>query len=239
MLDFNARTTLAGRFVELIDKATAQEDKPRDYLGGSAIGEPCARRLQYDFTKTPKDEGKGFAPQTLRIFHRGHAGEAWLVDWIRAAGFDLRTERKDGRQFGFEDCDGRFRGHIDGVIVAGPNDFAYPALWENKVLGAKGWTQLEKHGLAKAYPAYAAQVATYQAYMQLAEHPAIFTALNADTMQIHVELVPFDQALAQECADKAARIIDATAHGETLARITDDPASFSCRFCPYHGTCWR
>ena len=38
---------------------------------------------------------------------------------MQGAGFNVRTRGKDGRQFGFEDCDGRFKGHIDGVVIEG------------------------------------------------------------------------------------------------------------------------
>jgi hypothetical protein len=241
VLDFNSHTTLSDRFVELIDKAidaNASQEKPRNYLGGSTVGEPCLRRLQYEYQNAPKDEGADFEPRTRRIFHRGHQGEDWMAEWIRAAGFDLKTHKPSGDQFGFEDCDGRFKGHIDGVIIAGPEGFKFPALWENKVLGAKGFNQIKRHGVPKAYPKYAAQVATYQAYMQLAENPVFFTALNADTMEIHLELMPFNQPLAQESIDKAARVLTACDHGETLPRATDDRASFACRFCPYQGVCW-
>ena len=41
-------------------------------------------------------------------------------------------------------------------------------------------------------PIYAAQVAIYQAYLELHDYPAIFTAINVDTMEIYTELVPFD-----------------------------------------------
>jgi len=236
VIDFNSRSTLADRFVELIDAANATKDEaPRNYLGASAIGEPCARRLQYDYQGAPKDEQ--FSARTLRIFHRGHKGEEWMIDWIKRAGFELRTE-KNGRQFGFEDCDGRFKGHIDGVLTDGPPGFKYPCLWENKVLGAKGFNALVKHGVAKAHPKYAAQVSVYQAYLQLAENPAIFTALNADTMEIHAEMVPFDLALAQSQIDKAAQVLTACDHGEVLPRAADDADSFPCKFCPYRGVCW-
>lgn len=241
MLDFNRRANLSEHFVSLIDAGidrAAQNETRREYLGGSSIGEPCTRRLQYEFLNGPKDEGSEFPARTRRIFHRGHQGEEWMVAWIRSAGFKLRTHGKDGRQFGFEDCDGRFKGHADGVFIEGPDGFKYPALWENKVLGAKGWKQVQKHGVAKAYPKYAAQIATYQAYMQLAEHPAFFTALNADTMEIYLELVPFNAELAQACIDKAAAILTATDHGETLPRVSDDPEGFACKWCPFHGTCW-
>ena len=41
----------------------------------------------------------------------------------------------------------------------------------------------------------------YRAYLELHEHPAIFTAINADTMEIYTELVPFDAALAQRMSE--------------------------------------
>ena len=239
MLDYNSQSTLGDRFTALIDAALEQQQETkRQYLGGSAIGEPCLRRLQYDYLGAEQNEGSGFSGRTKRIFHRGHEGEEWMAEWIRAAGFELITE-KGGRQFGFEDCDGRFKGHVDGVITGGPDGFALPALWENKVLGSKGFSQAVRHGVAKAHPKYAAQVATYQAYMKLAENPAFFTVLNADTMEIHLELVPFNQALAQGSANKAARVLTACDHGETLPRATDDPASFVCRFCPFSAGCWK
>lgn len=240
-LDFNSHTTKSDRFVELIDLAInekAKSSERRDYLGGSAIGTPCERRLQYDFLGTSKDEDTDFTPRTRRIFQRGHEVEEWLIEWMRNAGFSMKTKGKDGKQFGFEDCDGKFKGHFDGVVVNGPSGFEYPALFEAKCLGDKGWKQLVKHGIEKAYPAYAAQVATYQAYGQLAENPAFFVAVNANDMSIHLELVRFNQQLAQECADKAARVLAACDHGETMPRASDDPASFVCKFCPYQGECW-
>lgn len=237
MLDYNSRSTLSDRFVRLIDKALEERSEAkRSYLGASSIGEPCARRLQYGYMGAPLDEGAGINGRTKRIFHRGHEGEEWMIQWIRAAGFELRTA-KNGKQFGFEDADGQFKGHIDGVITGGPSGFEYPALWECKVLGSKGWRNLERHGIDKAYPGYAAQVATYQAYMELDENPAFFTAVNADTMEIALHLVPFNAQLAQECADKAARVITAARNGDMLPRASDDPAHFACRFCGFKGVC--
>ncbi len=162
-----------------------------------------------------------------------------MVAWLRDAGFDLRTRKADGEQFGFSVADGRLQGHIDGVIVGGPEGFAYPALWECKCLGHKSWSDLQKKGLAIAKPIYAAQVAIYQAYLELHAHPAIFTALNADTMEIYTELVPFDAALAQRMSDRAVKVITATEAGALLPRAFVDPTHFECRMCPWQDRCWR
>ncbi len=155
------------------------------------------------------------------------------------SGFDLRTRKADGEQFGFSVADGRLQGHIDGVIVGGPEGFAYPALWECKCLGNKSWSDLDKKGLTLSKPVYAAQVAIYQAYLELHEHPAIFTALNADTMEIYTELVPFDAALAQRMSDRAVKVITATEAGELLPRAFHDSTHFECRMCAWQDRCWR
>ena len=61
------------------------------------------------------------------------------VEALRAAGFDLRTHRTDGEQFGFVTANGRIRGHIDGVIVGGPDiGMPWPALFEHKALYRRG-----------------------------------------------------------------------------------------------------
>lgn len=106
-----------------------------------------------------------------------------------------------------------------------------------KCLSAKGWKELQKHGLAVAKPVYAAQVALYQAYLQQHEHPALFTALNAHTMEIYAELLPFDAALAQRMSGRAARVTQATKAGELLPRAFVDPTHFERRFCGWQDRC--
>ena len=165
-----------------------------------------------------------------------------MVGWLRAAGFELRTRDDAGEQFGFSALDGRLQGHVDGVLVAGPDlgfGSGYPALWENKCLGEKSWRELVKNRLVVAKPIYAAQVALYQAYLELHEHPALFTAINADTMEIYAELVPFDAELAQRMSDRAVKVISATEVGELLPRSFSEPTHFECRMCPWQDRCWR
>ena len=60
--------------------------------------------------------------------------------------------------------------------MAGPQvpDLIYPAIWEHKALGAKGWRAIERDGLTGLYHVYAAQVALYQAYLDCT-NPALFS----------------------------------------------------------------
>lgn len=242
MIDFNSSTSISGQVSALIDAGLQQiraSQAPRQYLGASRLGVSCERALQYEFAKAPVDQGRETDGRILRIFERGHVMEDCMVAWLRSGGFDLRTRKANGEQFGFSAIDGRLQGHIDGVIVGGPEGFAYPALWECKCLGAKSWRDLEKNKLAASKPVYHAQVVLYQAYLHLYEHPAIFTAINADTMEIYTELVPFDAALAQRMSDRAVKVITSTDASELLPRAYHDPTHFECKFCAWADRCWR
>jgi hypothetical protein len=225
----------------LIDAALVARNRKqpvRDYLGGSRVGEPCARRLVYEYSNTPVDDGKNFNGGILRIFDAGHTFEDLSIQWFRLAGFDLRTNKRDGSQFGFSVAGGKLRGHIDGVIVGGPDiGVTWPALWEHKALNAKSWSDLVKHGLQISKPVYYGQVQLYMAYMELAV--ALFTALNKDTEELYHEIVPFDAAEAQRLSDKAVAVIRAAESGELLPRIAANADFYICRMCPFAQRCWR
>ena len=249
MLDFNHRPTIADRLNALVDERLVADNanrSPRDYLGGSRVGVACERALQFEFTATPKDAGGDFSGRTLRIFAIGHALEDLAIAWLRSAGIEIFTRkgnRPDGEQFGFSAAGGRLRGHVDGVIAAATLPVGVPALWECKTMNAKNWRACVKDGVAKSKPVYAAQIALYQAYMEasvpgISAAPALFTAINKDTAELHHELVPFDPDLAQRMSDRAVRILQATDAGELLPRIARDRDFFECRMCPWADRCW-
>lgn len=251
MLDFNSRGQTALYVNAAIDAglvARQAATPPRSYLGGSRLGHACERALQFEFLQAPKDEGADFDGRILRIFGIGHALEDVAVAWLRAAGFELYTRkgnRPDGEQFGFAVAGGRIRGHVDGILAGGPAipGLAFPALWECKTMNAKAWRETSSKGVAVTKPIYAAQIAVYQAYMDaavpgVADHPALFTAINKDTAELHHELVPFDAELAQRMSDRAVRVLRACDAGDLLPRVATSPDFHECRFCPWAKRCW-
>lgn len=251
MLDFNPRPSMAERINMLVDAALIAEREatpPRTYLGASRLGHACERALQFEFAGAPKDEGQDFSGRSLRIFAIGHELEDLAIRWLRAAGLNLYTRkgnRPDGDQFGFSVAGGRIRGHVDGIVAAAPAALGLrtPALWECKTMNAKNWRACVKDGVTVSKPVYAAQIAIYQAYMEpsvpgISVAPALFTAINKDTAELHHELVPFDAALAQRMSDRAVRILQATDAGELLPRIAASRDFFECRFCTHAERCW-
>lgn len=257
-MDFTPRPSaaFAAVFEEFIDAAMQAENAaqpPRNYIGASRLGEECERKLAYEFHHTPKDEGREFKGRTLRIFERGHNGEDAMVRRLRLAGFKLVNERQDGGQIGFgtgwdaERGCYAISGHIDGVLTDGPAELtcggltfplAYPALWENKVLGEKSFKDLIAKGVRASKPIYFAQMQLYMAYLDLADNPGLFTAENGNTGEIYAELVAFDAAAAQAASDRGVRVVTSR-DPEELPRIATKATDYRCKMCDYPGRCWR
>lgn len=243
MIDLNPSSFTRAAAVEAIhqaiDASMHKDEKRRTYLGASAIGGPCERRIQYEFLGTPFDDGWRQDPRTLRIFQRGHVFESMAATWMVDAGFRLTQTGKDGRPIGFSVASGAYGGHVDRVCTAGPlNDLAYPFVVEFKALGSKGWSAISKRGLIKASPQYADQISQYQSYLDLT-NPALFFAVNADTMEMHLEMVPFDQARAQAASDRAVSIIKDSRAGAMRPRCTDDEGFYLCKGCAFRIRCWE
>jgi hypothetical protein len=211
--------------------ATAAE-LPRPYLGASIVGYECARRIQFSWWVKPD-----LPARTREIFDRGHYFEERVRQHLAAAGFKFAPKEA----LGFSAVDGALRGHADGIIIDAPAIsglyLATPAVWEAKALSGKNWRALERDGLRKTFPHYAAQVALYQAYLDVT-NPALFSAVNADTCEFLHFPVPFDPELAQFWSDRAANIIEATRASELLPRAYDSPEDWRCKLCPFVKKCW-
>jgi hypothetical protein len=215
----------------LIDAGVAIQTA-RGYLGASAVGHPCMRKVQFDWMCDPDH------PARLRdIFARRHFFEAQSRAHFINVGFKFAPDDR----LKFTALDGMFSGHADGIFVDGPkiSDVAYPCLWEAKAINAKGWRSLDRDGLEKAYPQYAAQVALYQHYLGVDENPAILTAVNADSCERVHALIPFDAGLARATIMRAETVIAATRAGELLQRFTTDANEWRCRMCAHKTRCWR
>lgn len=240
MLDFNSGATKRAGVpsTEQLDAAAINmASERRSYLGGSRLGEECARKLQYEYEGAP---GKPIPAKIQMVFAIGHASEDAVAALLRAAGFVIKTHDSNGCQFGFSTAGGRIKGHVDGVVIDGPTEFGpFPYLWETKAVGNKYWNAIVKHGVAKERPVYAGQVATYQAYMDLTDNPALFSIVNRDSGAIAFERLPFDAKLAQECTDRGVQVLQASEAGDRVPRPYPDQDFYKCKFCDYAEVCWN
>ena len=75
--------------------------------------------------------------------------------------------------------------------------------------------------------------------LAVTDHPALFTATNADTCERLHLLLPFDPVRAQEASDRAVAVIEATRASEILPRLSDDPNDWRCKMCGHRERCWK
>lgn len=226
--------------LEAVDAAieAAQDRRPRPYLGMSAIGGPCERQLWYGFRwATPI----AFDAATLKRFSDGHAGEDLQAARLRMVkGIELHTHDETGRQFGFVDLGGHFKGHMDGAIrglLQAPRTWA---VWEHKSVDDPKYRKLEKaieaHGIKGALAAwdetYFVQAMLYCHYAGLTRH--YLTCSTPGGRRTIAVRTDYHAPTALRAIERARRIIAAA---EPPARISEDPDHWQCRWCPHRAIC--
>jgi len=215
--------------------------QPRPYLGMSAIGQPCHRRLWYAFRWAARE--RMTATSLLRI-NDGHRGETAMAAMLNAVdGIELLTEDpRTGKQFGFADIGGHFRGHADGMITGLLQAPATLHVWEAKVVAEDKATKLynltwqigEKNALAKWDEVYYAQAVLYMHYAKATRH--YLTCGSPGVRSMVGVRTDADPLTTQRLQVKAKTIITAQ---EPLQKLSDDPAWWQCKGCAMSGICHR
>jgi hypothetical protein len=232
-LSLDPLNTAINAEIERASLAKHASDLMRSYLGASLIGDECSRKIQFEWMTEAT-----FSARVRSIFARGHYFEIESKQQLVDAGFRFAPDEI----LGFVAVDGMMAGHADGIIIAKPRDVGIrlnlPALWEHKALNAKNYRAVERDGLIKVFPRYAAQVALYQDFLGFHE-PALITATNADTCErLHFTL-EFDARRAQEAVDRAVNVIAATRAGELLPPLDPSRQDFRCKMCSHLERCLR
>ena len=223
-----------------LEQQDALKQSPRDYLGASLIGDACARKVWYSYHNYAREP---FSAETLWNFQDGHRTEDLIAERLRKLDFiDLRTHDENGNQFGFEDFDGKFRGHCDGFILGlkqAPNVWH---VWECKASAEKKYNEFlklvttipEKRVLKKWNENYYAQAQLYMHYFNVNRHyMTVAKAGGRDILSCRTE---YDPETAEYYRDRAYKIINAQTEPE---RISDKPDFWLCRFCDYSKECHK
>jgi hypothetical protein len=225
--------------VDAAIEARGNAEPERPYLGMSAIGRPCSRELWYGFRWCSK---KDFDAATLKRFEDGHRTEDLVADRLRLApGVTLYTiDPRTGGQFGHKDIAGHFRGHMDGCIqglLQAPKRWH---VWEGKATNEKKQSKLqklkqekgEKHALAEWDEVYYSQGVLYMHYSGMDRHYLTCDSPGGrTTVSVRTNANP---AAAKALIEKARRIIQSP---EPLAKISDRPDWYQCRWCDHHAVC--
>ena len=221
--------------VRKVSEILGNAERKRDYIGASAIGDPCARKIWYQYTGQPQ---KPFDAATLYRFEDGHRTESLIIDRLRGlAGIELWTE-DNGKQYGFSDFDNRFRGHVDGIIRG-----IYQAPKTTHVLEIKCTEKLndfrkakneygEKRALKMWNETYHAQAQLYMMYFDLTRHYLIVASAGGRDMDSC--RTEYDPETAQRYKDRAFEILNAKS---APTRVNDKPDFYLCRWCQFSEVC--
>lgn len=192
---------------------------------------PCDRAIWYAFRwVAPPEQPRG--PRQRR-FRTGLQYERWLLDDLRAAGAEVQEiDETTGKQVAVQLADGHLRGKVDGIatgIVEAPKTVH---VVECKSMKAADFRGVVKHGVQKHKPDHWMQMQLYMHGLGLTR--ALYICANKDTDEIHTERVEFDVSAALATEARIERIVAAAAPPH---RASDDPASFTCRFCTANEIC--
>lgn len=202
---------------EMYEAAAGYERGPkRNYLGMSSIGRHCERALWYSFRGYTPCEIDGRAKM---IFSLGDRVEEEVIKWLEMGGFEVKE-----RQRTFEDINGLFRGHWDGLISGITTQ---DHVLEVKSASASRFKAFQDNGIEKMAPEYYAQVQCYMGYAGLQR--ALFVVMNKNDCSLYSERVHFNNTFFKETKAKALRIITAN---------TEPPKTEeNCQWCGFRHLC--
>ncbi len=209
---------------------TGKAEPSRGYLGASAIGDECARKLWYGFRWASPTTFDG---RMYRLFQTGHLEEPRLIADLRAIGCEVwDRDPATGRQFRSTSHAGHMAGHCDGVAKRVPSGGGKEHLLEFKTASTKDFNEMKKNGVQKAKPVHFAQMTWYMGKMGLDR--ALYIMKCKETDELYTERVPFDKVEFERIEAKAERIIFSQ---EPPPRIKDDPKYYLCSWCDHAAVC--
>lgn len=223
-----------GRVIPTISDAFDPRQGRRSHLGVSTIGDPCARKLffQFRWVVRPKHSGR-----ILRLFNRGHMEEGRFIAMLLTAGFKVWQQDEHGHQFRISELGGHFGSAIDGIVVGCPDmpDPNTPVLTEMKTHGEKSFVKLVKEGMRASKPTHYAQIQVYMRKMGLGA--CLYIAVNKNTDELYCELIALDAAVADQFIDRGCKIV--LAHEPPVGLSNKGASWFECKMCDYADVCYR
>lgn len=215
-----------------------RNQKPRKYLGASMVGDKCERKVWYSYhmphLRKPMEDKGHLATQC------GHRAEMTMAAYLRLVdGVELITEY-NGEQMGFSDFDGRFKGHIDGLIRGIHQAPKTEHIWEHKDANQKKFDEFQKlkhkHGekatLIEWNYTYYGQAQIYMHYFGMTRH--YMTVSLSGVRDFDSCRTEYDKGHATMLIERAGRVLDSKT---PPIGISSKPDFYLCRWCDYAEEC--
>ena len=212
---------------ERID-VTVVESYARPHLGASQIGASCQRSVVYGFYWAGK---RSIAGKLARIFSLGNHVEDVIIDSIRTVGINHY-----GAQRRISNYNGHGGGSVDGIVSNVPGfDTDEELLFEAKSMNHNNFLECKRKGVQESKPVYYAQLQMYMGRLQLGF--AMFIAMDKNTAELYIEMVPFDIHKFDELVCNENMILEAQ-RIDDFPRIGGTKSWFGCKFCEFTDLCF-
>jgi hypothetical protein len=234
--------------IEAMHKAIIAEKKNRaEYknpdgtrnIGASMAGHECNRYIWYHHNGYEKTETYHY--KGAYAIDDGYYVEDKLAERLRKVnGIKLITHNEDGKQLGFKDYDGKFKGYIDGIISGLLQAPKIEHIWECKAVKQEKFDNFkeikkiygEKNTLRHWNFIYYTQAHIYMHKFKLTRHYTTVASPGArDITSCRTE---YNREFAEAIDMKIKRIIKSK---RPMARASNSPKAPCCVFCPFKNIC--
>lgn len=212
-------------------------------IGASMAGQECSRRIWYYYNGYPQEYAEA-EDTSLAGYYAARDGdhvELVLAERLRKVkGIELITHGEDGKQLGFKDFGGKFKGKIDGLITGLLQAPTKQHIWEAKCSNQKKFDLFkkckrefgEKNALQKWDFIYYTQAQIYMHKFKLDRH--YLTVATPGARDIASCRTEYNKQFAEAIDMKIARIINA----KSIPTAIGNPLKgFSCMYCPFKQRC--
>ena len=224
---------------EHIEEEAAKEPR-RPYIGASSIGDDCELKL-WMYYKYPHLARKTKAELKLAAMD-GHRCEDFMAaNFRKIPGIEVITHDENGKQFGFSDLGGAYKGHWDGLITGIPQAPKTTHTWEHKAKNEAFYEKLlkikekfdEKEVLKEWDYLYYCQAVTYMHYSDTTRHYMTVSTSGLRKIQsIRTDCNPKLAILLREKAERISR------YPSPPTGISTNPSFWRCKdFCDFKDNC--
>jgi len=227
--------------LEAVEKNQKRQD--RNYLGASLIGEPCSRKIWYQYNKYEQAPSSAIG---LVAAESGHYAEDVTASRLRLLPFiELHTHDENGSQYGWASADGKMAGHYDGLIrgiIQAPKAIH---IWEHKDKDHKKFSDFQnkkaKFGDKNTLKNWDE---VYYGQAQINMHHAKIDGKHIDRHYMTVSYAGarkydscrtyYDPVYAEMLVNKGYSIIE---NPSPPRRVSEQKDFFLCRFCNFKEIC--
>lgn len=221
------KTPLQVAMYALNDEET--ESDKRGYLGMSAIGDGCHRKLQYLHYGCIQ---VSHSARVNRLFDDGKGAEPKLKKELDKIGIHTFGEQRE-----LIGITGHIQGHIDGIGIFLTNKFKFlegEFLVEYKTHNKDNFKALKAKKVRLAHPGHFDQMTMYMHH--LGYKFGLYVGYCKDNSEIYLEIVEYD---AEHFDVLQRRVIEVVTADTLLPRIgNDNPTWFQCKLCDAVNVCF-